>query len=313
MNNNQDNLPRPEDGLSLCGLDGTNPLGFLAALGTLRLLSHENCSVTLAWKQFNGTWSPNLFGIKAPLVQLGSRIHAAIGRLDMSVWSFDKKLPFLAAKLRKEGRTAIRTSSNTSRYLVDAIAALGAECFMDDKGNFKDTAFRMVRAGDSAGQGLLAYGKRILELTTASEIKTVISGTWLYQDRQCALRWDPAEDRGYALQWGNPSGDGALSNRGANCLALAAMNSLPVIPRKRQAETTGFGLSEPKRSSLTWPIWTHPVNIDVISSLLSLSDLQTEQPPRLGLDCRGIAAVYRCDRVMTSTYYANFTPARRVA
>jgi hypothetical protein len=190
---------------------------------------------------------------------------------------------------------------------------LGVESYVDDQANFKDTALRMVRAGDSAGQGLLAYGKRILDSTTAADIQTVISDTWRYQDRQCALRWDPAEDRGYALQWGNPSDDGALSVRGGNCLALAAMTALPTIPSKGQAETTGFGLKEPKQTSFTWPIWRHPVSLDVASSLLGMPELQRAHPPRLALECRGMAAVYRCDRVMTSTYYANFTPAHRVA
>ena len=47
----------------------------------------------------------------------------------------------------------------------------------------------MVRSGDSSGQGLLAYGKRILELTTAKELFSTIAEAWQYQDRQCALRW----------------------------------------------------------------------------------------------------------------------------
>lgn len=313
MSNNQDDMPQLDDGVLLTGLDGTNPLGFLAALGAFRLLSIENSCVTMAWQLFNGTWRPTLIGIQVSLSQLGSELHAAIAKLDKSVWSFDKKLPFAAARLRKEARNAAHATSSTSRGLADAIAALGVECCIDDKANFKDTALRMVRAGDAAGQGLLAYGKRILDSTTATEIQKVIADTWLYQDKQCALRWDPAEDRGYALQWGNPSDDGALSVRGGNCLALAAMTTLPTIPTKGQAETTGFGLKERKQSSYTWPIWKHPMSLDVLSSLLGLSDLQREQPPRAALECRGIAAVYRCDRVMTSTYYANFTPARRVA
>lgn len=265
------------------------------------------------WQLFKGTWRPALFGIEMPLSQLGSELRSAIDKLDKSTWSLDKKLPFAAARLRQAACNAVHAASSTARDQADAIAALGVECCVDDKANFKDTALRMVRAGDSAGQGLLAYGKRVLDSTTASDIQTVIADIWMYQDKQCALRWDPAEDRGYALQWGNPSDDGALSVRGGNCLALVAMTTLPTIPTKGRAETTGFGLKEPKLSSFTWPVWRHPVSLDVAASLLGMSDLQRTQPPRAALECRGIAAVYRCDRVMTSTYYANFTPARRVA
>lgn len=66
-------------------------------------------------------------------------------------------------------------------------------------------------------------------------------------------------------------------------------------------------------AALTWPVWKHPINLGVVGSLLTLSELQREQPNRLELDSFGVVAAYRCNRVMTSTYYANFTPSRRVA
>ncbi len=169
----------------------------------------------------------------------------------------------------------------------------------------------MVRSGDSTGQGLLAYGKRILESTTEKQLQDAVDSEWLHEDEQCALRWDPAEDRGYVLQWRNPSKVGALSIKGGNCLALLGMRLFSTIPSNRTIETVAFGLKAPKQSSFTWPIWKHAVGLDVATSLLGMSDLQSKQPPRSVLDSRGLA-VYRCDRIMTSTYYANFTPSRRI-
>jgi hypothetical protein len=302
-----------DDGLLLAGLDATNPLGFLAALGVLRVLSIQKHGVKLSWQLSGGTWRPELYGVRIPLLDLGTELHAAIRNLDQSAWSIDKKLPFDAAVLRQKARAAALTASRTCRQVADNLSSFGVECFTDDKGNFKDSSLRMVRAGDSAGQGLLAYGKRIIEATSADDLQFAIAETWLYRDKQCALRWDPAEDRGYALQWGNPSDDGALSVRGANCLALFAMTFLPTIPLRGQVETTGFGLKEPKQASLTWPVWKHPINLNTVGSLVALSELQLAQPSRQELSLRGVAAAYRCNRVMTSTYYANFTPAHRVA
>ena len=43
------------EGLILPGLDGSNPLGFLAALGTLRLLDSSN---RMKWVPIGGTWVP---------------------------------------------------------------------------------------------------------------------------------------------------------------------------------------------------------------------------------------------------------------
>jgi hypothetical protein len=313
MNNNQANLSHGQNGTPLCGLDGTNPLGFLAALGAVRLLSIGNHCATISWQQSNGTWRPVLFGIEVPLGQLGKELHAAIGKLNKSIWSLDKKLPFAAERLRREALNSVRAASNVERGRADEIASLGVECFSDGDGDFDVTSLCMVRSGDASGQGLLAYGKRILESTTEEQLQQTVASDWVHEDDQCALRWDPGEDRGYALQWRNPSKVGALSIKGGNCLALLGMRLFSTIPSKRKGETVAFGLKLPKQSSFTWPIWKHPVSLDLVTSLLCMSDLQREQPPRSTFESRGIVAVYRCDRVMTSVYYANFTPARRVA
>jgi hypothetical protein len=312
VKDNVDDTPDRHDGQPLGGLDGTNPLGFMAALGAFRLLSLTHPNVRMAWRIEDGTWHPALFGFQVPIAEFGNELRVALGKVDQSVWSLDRKLPFSASRLREEACSAVAGASWNDRERADAVASLGVECYCDDKGNFEDTAFRMVRSGDSKHRGLLFYGKRILESTTARQLQQAITGVWQYEDEQCGLRWDPAEHRGYALQWRNPSDVGALSVKGANCLALVALALFPTAPVKGEAETTGFGLKAPKQSSFTWPIWHPAVSMDTGRSLLGLPMLQREQPPRAELDQRGIVAVYRCDRVMTSTYYSNFTPARRV-
>lgn len=302
-----------DQGLLLPGLDGTNPLGFLAALGVLRVLSLQQHGVKLSWKVSGSSWRSELFGVRVPLPDLGAELDAAMRNLDHSAWSIDKKLPFEARVLRHNAYDAVRTGSRTCRQRADNLASFGVECFADKDGAFEKTDLCMVRAGDSAGQGMTAYGKRIFETIRPEQLQQAIETSWLYSDDQCALRWDPGEDKPYAVQWRNPSKVGALSEKGANCLALVGMACFPVIPVKGQGETTGFGLKEPKQASLTWPVWKHPINLGVVRSLLTLSELQREQPNRLELDSLGVVAAYRCNRVMTSTYYANFTPSQRVA
>lgn len=309
-----------DDGLLLPGLDGTNPLGFMAALGVLRVLAIQKHGVKMSWLLSGGTWRPKLFGVRVPLQDLGVEIHAAIRKLDQSVWSIDKELPFLASRLRHHASNSVASSERTNRMKADSIAALGAECCREKKKVkneeieiFKDTYLRLVRSGDNQHNGLLSYAVRTIEVCTEEHIQRAVASDWLYRDKKLSFRWDPAEDRGYALQWGDPSDDGALTERGANCLALFGMACFPVIPVRRQAATTGFGLEAFKQSSLTWPIWRHPIRLSVVNSLLTLSTLQREQPDRAELDSLGVAAAHRCDRVMTSTYYANFTPARCIA
>lgn len=302
-----------DDGIVLRGLDGANPLGFMAALGAFRLLSGDGAKVAMRWLLSDGSWRPALHGVGVPLEQLGQELHSAIRNWDQTIWSLDKRLPFEARRLRGHALDSVAQASSNQRAGVDGVASLGVESRADKDGEFKATAFCMVRSGDSAGQGLLAYGKRILDTIMPSELAEAISSLWLYRDKQCALRWDPTEDKGYALQWGDPSKGGALSVKGANAMALLALALFPLIPTKADTETTAFGRAESRQLSFTWPIWEHPLGLDVVGSLLRMPELQVKAPLRSELASRGIAAVYRCDRIMTSTYYANFTPAVRVA
>jgi hypothetical protein len=50
--------------LVLTGLDGSNPLAFLAALGSLRAMTRAwpDRDVKLAWRQTDSAWRPVLFG-----------------------------------------------------------------------------------------------------------------------------------------------------------------------------------------------------------------------------------------------------------
>ena len=51
-------------GLLLKGLDGSNPLGFLAAVGTLRAMTHASPASKwyLQWQMSDGAWTPKLLG-----------------------------------------------------------------------------------------------------------------------------------------------------------------------------------------------------------------------------------------------------------
>lgn len=312
---NRHTVPSTQDGLPLPGLDGTNPLGFLAALGLLRTLNMQSDgnAVRMLWEKTGATWTPRIIGGGHDIDKLLERLVAGFEVCDRSPWRLDKKFPFETKTLRREISDATRGASHTHRDRIDTLGSFGVAYVSDDRGTFKDTSLRMIRAGDSAGNGLLAYGERIREDTTLDNLRSALIGPWKYEDEGCALRWDPAEHHGYAMQWTDPSKEKTVSVRGANRLALAAMPMLPVVPVQARVGTTAFGKPHGQQESLSWPIWIVACGIDVITSLLALACLQDERPSSSKLSARGIRAVYRCDRVKTSTYYRNFTPAQRVA
>lgn len=305
--------------LPLAGIDGSSPLGFLAALGILHALTRHSLTqgrtgtgIALAWQTVDGCWRPVIAGGGRDAKELLDQLQSALLASDDASWTLDKKLPFDAVRLREAAAAAVSAATYVKREGVDVLASFGVESVRDKEGAFLDTSLRMVRAGDSAGQGLLAYAVRIRDNTTLDDLGKALFQTWTFQDEDCALRWDPVEDRSYALRWRDPSKDRTESLRAANRLAIEAMGVMPTVPVGHKVKTSGFGLPDGKTTSFTWPIWQHSACLDVVRSLLTQRELQEERPDVLTLSSRGVAAVYRSDRIKTSKYYSNFTPARRV-
>lgn len=304
------------DGLLLPGLDGTNPLGFLAALGVLRTLDMRNDgqAVRMRWQQSNGSWIPRVYNGGRDIDELLTYLDDGFRASDSSPWDISKKLPFEGDCLRDNILEALPVSSCRCRDCADTLGSFGVESIRDAKGIFKDTSLRMVRAGDSVGNGFLAYGKRILDETTRDDLCSALTESWKYEDGGCALRWDPSEHHGYAMQWTDPSKENTVSVRGGNRLALAGMPLLTTIPlNATRVETVAFGRPCDRQNCLSWPIWNVPCCLGVVKSIVAFAAIQDSQPDPLELRARGIEAVYRCGRIKTSTYYRNFTPPERVA
>lgn len=298
----------------LTGLDGSNPLAFLAALGTLRTLTIAlpDETVRMAWEQQEGAWRPRVW------CSLASDRDALVGRLAQTLpsqlsapWTADKRLPFSAVSLQKLMTEAATASTDGDRTSADLLAAFGSEVIADEKGNFADTSFRMVRSGDSAGQGFLYYACNNALSTTTEDIRTSIFDRWVYSDRGSSFRWDPAENKVYALQAGDPSDDGSLSVVGANRLALEALVLFPVHPTSAGAATTAFAPAS-TRSGLEfcWPIWTVPLAVNVMGSLLATTILhKASAAVRASM---GVAAMFKSRQFKPNQYYRNFSPAQAV-
>ncbi|REK26790.1 MAG: hypothetical protein DWQ42_08270 [Planctomycetota bacterium] len=302
MSNHENN------GLLLPGLDGSNPLGFLAALGVLRLPGRL-LDLKMQWVFHKGRYSPVVspgFDEPSDLVKI---IYDELKKLSRAPWKISKKLPYEYKLFSEEASAAVQSATVSDRYDADVIAGYGAP-ISNEKDEFEDTELRMVRSGDSAGNGLLAYAERIHTTTSSEDIELALFHDWKFADEKCALRWDPQEDRAYATRWTNPSKESTLSQRGSNRLALEGLACLPVIPGKHHATTTAFTDVGRARKSFTWPLWGHSIGCDVAQSLLR-TNLADQEFSEVGP--RGIIAVYECHRIMTSQYYANFTPARRIA
>ena len=298
------------NGLLLTGLDGSNPLGFLAAIGTLRTLVHADPAVVyrMEWRTHHGTWIPALSGNGMPsdeaLIEL---LAHALRRHPAPEFDFAQNLNVSSEEFSEVAGNAQRQVTIQDRRYADFIASYGCELFLTrDTKSIQDTALRTMSG--AGHQHFLGTMNDLVVKTNEDHLRRSLLETWDYADEKLGLRWDPEEDRRYALRWDNPSGDTVRTMRGANRLAVEALPLLPTAPGDRQLHTTGFSMQD-KAVLLTWPIWTSALGLDVVRSLLALSEIQKPEPSRPILSAMGIVEVYRSQRV-TVGKYRNFARAR---
>lgn len=300
--------------LVLNGINGANSLGFLAAIGCLAVGSGTWNALTLRWERHFGAWRPVLGRcVEDPELFL-DRLLLELKSADLSSFAVDKRLPFSAAAFRSALEDAQRLAFVGNRRASDILCSLGDENYPEEE-TFQDTALRMVRSGDAAGQGFLAYAHEIRHTVNRSEVRRALFNAWDYKDHGFSLRWDPIEDQSYALRADNPAKSTDKNSPGAmnaaNALALEAIPLFPVFCMGRRAKTTGF-LEDGKRRCFSWPIWSVDLDLETVRSLLSASCLQSPLPDaklRKEWENMGIAAVFRAAVVAPNKYYKNFTPA----
>ena len=216
-------------------------------------------------------------------------------------------------EFRIVAESAYHEATVGDRQYADFIAAFGCESIVtSDKKYIRDTALRTMNG--AGHQHFIGSMRDLVEKTRPEHLHSALFDHWQYSDDRPTLRWDPADDRRYALRWGNP-GDTRKNPirtvRGANRLAVEAIPLFPTAPNGGQLRTTGFTLRRGVGVSFTWPIWESQLRLDVIRSLLSLSELQATQPDRARLLAMGVVDVYRSQRIANGKY-RSFLPAQPV-
>ena len=125
--------------LPLRGLDGANPLGFLAAVGTLTLLDARTNDgkriVRMRWEETAQGWRPSLQGFdgsESDLCDVMEKLlkDAPVASLQVGGLAEGKKIsnkfPFAAGRFRDA--LTERAGDQTARLEADLLAGLGAIC-----------------------------------------------------------------------------------------------------------------------------------------------------------------------------------------
>lgn len=307
--------------LQLPGLDAQNPLGFLAALGTLVVVDHHALANGEARPRI---WFEDLVGLRAHLDSHLDRagiesliLEDAKHQGDNPALSFSygddgelrspkdkgarrdlKPAPALARQLLLQCRDA-------NRRTADLASAFFSELVQDNNGNTKPTAFHFA-AGQ---QQLLAMVDQIRLGMTGADVNEAFQGPWRNESTLPSLAWDSSEARYYALRATDPSGEKRGSTPAAYWLGLQGLSLFPVVVRGTKLATTGVAGGW-KDSVFTWPIWDSKINLPVVGSLLRINLRKFTSAMRLAA---GVTRVLS-SRILRSDQggYGSFTPAEIV-
>jgi hypothetical protein len=319
------------DGLLLAGLAGDNPLAFLAALGTLRVL--DACwpgrRVRMSWRP-SGSWRPVLHADggceRAEVVatlhdRLRGRDRAPEFTLTEGQDEEPRELTLPPEEFAAVARRAAARARRADRTWADFCAAYGSDAFPGEASirvtalqftsgqqSFLGSLRELAAEPPSAPAGKPRSSRAEGGGTAAGHLDHALFEPWSYSDPRPSLRWDPVDDRRYALRAFDPT-DPATSPirtvRGANRLAVEALPWLPTFPVAGDVATRGF-VRRGRELILSWPLWGPPLTAATVASLLGLAELVADDPPRSTLQPRGVVEVFRARRV--GGYYRNFAP-----
>jgi hypothetical protein len=381
-------MSAPAHTLDLPALDGANPLGFLAALGTLTVLSETDPTVKLGWHA-RARWVPFLVSDKpleekdvldrlsirlrgqlvdeeneASRKRAQARFDEAKKALKDSLERFKKlglrgkerdearereiapqdealqsaRTLLLGAlkeavpsrelalgqrpdctieEFRETCRTTVNESGLNTRTSVDLLAAFGTELSNVTGERISPTWFCFITG--SGHQWFLDTARELMFRTTEAKLREALFQPWAYTDEKLTMRWDPLDDRRYALMDKDPTASDNKSTTVwmANLLAYTALANFPCAATSRGHATSGW-LRTRDSIAFTWPIWRNPLTHAAIRSLLSSPELAGHDDAasttqgRAELLARGVDAIFTARRIQVGTpplHKINFSPA----
>lgn len=375
-----------EEPLILSGIDGSNPLGFLAAVGTLVVLhAAGHRSARLSWRQ-TATWQPIITGLSATarntLAELvaGALRGASVAedaeqrrteaqrtydkakkavkdkqdeiknlrlrgkeRLDTiqdevaplgkdmldrrQDWlnalrhaiprpelALGKHIDCTAAEYREQVEGLLIGTGIVNREPLDLLAAFASDACLTKAGRVVATPFCFITG--SGHQYFLDTVRQLIDVVDAGRVRNTLFKPWAYTDKRLSMRWDPMEDRRYALMDRDPtaSDNETRTMWMANLLAYRALAIFPSAPQRGHLATTGWNHDQ-NEPAFTWALWDNPVDPDTIRSTVLLPDLAESKGNRSTLRQRGCVAVFRAQRIKVgagANFKLNFSQARSI-
>ena len=297
-------------GHRLAGLEGTNPLGFLAAVGIQVAFHNEPESPQLWWSsevvpRAMVDFSPDRISQQALTVFERWAESPAMNPQSFLHESGNRNPDDL--KLKPEAIRSYIASAIAGEHGGELAMALVAEGSYDRKKIAKPSDLYFT-AGQ---QKFLATARKILSTVTPEDVIEGLQGPWEYNSNVESLMWDVRDDRQYALLATNPATTKKQTNPGPEALAILGLSIHPVFGHSGRTLTQGC-TGTWKKGWFSWPIWERPATYFAMRSILSHSFMGEGLPSKRRakwLPAWSVKKVLR-SRILRSAGggYGTFTP-----
>lgn len=304
----------------LSALEPDNLLAFLGLLGFHRALEHAAPE-----------WNPRVYWTGVPL-RPRLTLSNNVGRTELletaargceslaKAHSFDRKdINYKASEARLLLKEACDADPQHAVIRIQVLTAL-----MNDKAVKDDGTVRATPLCAMFGQGHQHFLQRLAavangdppkelkkeltraDLNSVAKLNQAIFIRWQRNDRTQSFRWDPMEDRRYALRFEDPSTDKGLTVHGANRLASLALPLFPALLKRERGEVRLYTIAtnwDPATGlRISWPIWSRPASLRSVVMMLAGCGTRERYP---GL---GITDIYSSERISVGKFF-NFTRA----
>lgn len=207
-------------------------------------------------------------------------------------------------------RDAVDAATPASRRWADLCVSFGVGV-EDTAKRMEATPFALV--GGSGHQHFLGTAGDLMVACREEHFDKALLVPWVPTDDGSSFRWDPDDDRRYALRAEDPTaGNKPKTLWGANRLAFEALRLFPCVRGRDGIATVGWR-HDRESDVWRWPIWSCDLSLAVIASLVASRDVWDESgEARRRLRARGVFSVFQTRRITVGkapTQKVNFTPA----
>jgi hypothetical protein len=208
----------------------------------------------------------------------------------------------------------LNNASFAKRATLDLLAAFGAEIDSDPAARIVPTPFCFITG--SGHQWFLDTVRQLMAKASEQKVREALFEPWCYRDEKLTKRWDPLDDRRYAMMDRDPTASDNKSSTVwmANLLAYRALALFPCAPVTGSKSIAASWSTNGDGLGFIWPLWERALSLDSIRSLFLSHSLKDRCSATYQRDffSRGVSEVFRSRRIQVGNpplHKVNFTSA----